>query len=189
MAATLPTTSRPLVHYTIAELEALELPENGVRYELVHGQLLVSPLGSLKHQSIAARLTVLLGAYLHASDLGTIVSPGAVVFGDDSQLEPDLLVVPGHYGRSATWRDIPSWWLAIEVLSPSTRKKDLTVKRAAYLEFGVLEIWFVDPRIDTITIVKKSAADVDVKSPGTITWHPPQPAARLDIRLAEIFAD
>lgn len=185
MAATLPSISRPHVHYTIAELEALDLPDNGVRYELVHGQLLVSPLGKPVHQGIAMTLAARLYAYIVDAGLGRVYSPGSVIFGDDSDLQPDVLVVPGRI--TANWRDITAWWLAVEVLSPSTRKKDLTVKRSAYLEFGVHEIWFVDPAAESVTVVRPAGADVTIAQTGTLSWIAPGAAAPIEIRTADLF--
>jgi len=187
-AATLPSISRPLVHYTIAELDALDLP-TGVRYELVHGQLLVSTLGSLRHQRIAIRLAHLLRDYVRASGPGEVVSPGAILVGDDSQLQPDVLVFPSPRGRSPDWREVAAWWLAIEVLSPSTREKDLLVKRDAYLEFGVHQIWFADPIADTVSIVRPSMSDVKLHSPDVLSWQAPGSPRPIDIDLAEIFAE
>jgi Uma2 family endonuclease len=188
MVATMPSVSRPLVHYTIAELEALNLPDNGVRYELVHGQLLVSPAPpSIKHQAVATRLAVQLAIYIEASRAGQIFTPGAVVFGDDSEFQPDVLVVPGQSDAYVTWRDIKEWWLAVEVLSRSTRKKDVTVKRDAYLEFGIQQIWFVDPKADRVTIVRRDAADVVLESENTLTWQAPGAHSAVAIDLGAIF--
>lgn len=188
MAAILASISRPLVHYTIAELDALDLPA-GVRYELVHGQLLVSKLGSLRHQLVAYRLAVSLDGYIRTPGLGQIVTPGAILVGDDSELQPDVLVFPTPRGRSPDWREVAAWWLVIEVLSPSTRDKDLVIKRDAYLEFGVHQIWFVDPITDTVSIVRPRVADVKLHSPDTLRWQAPGAPGAVDIDLAEIFAD
>jgi Uma2 family endonuclease len=188
MAATLASVSRPLVHYTIAELDALDLPD-GVRYELVHGQLLVSKLGSLRHQRVAHRLAMCLGTYIRPSGPGEIVSPGAILVGDDSELQPDVLVFPRPRGRSPDWREVAAWWLVVEVLSPSNRDKDLIIKRDSYLEFGVHEIWFVDPIADTVSVVRPRVADVKLHSSDTLRWQAPGAPDAIDIDLAEIFAD
>jgi Uma2 family endonuclease len=188
MAATVASVSRPLVHYTIAELDALDLPD-GVRYELVHGQLLVSKLGSLRHQRVAHRLATNLDGYIRASGPGEVVAPGAILVGDDSELQPDVLVFPSPRGRSPDWREVAAWWLVVEVLSPSNRDKDLIVKRDAYLEFGVHEIWFVDPIADTVSIVRPGVADVTLHSPDALRWQAPGAPGGVDIDLAELFAD
>jgi Uma2 family endonuclease len=176
------------VHYTIAELDALELPDNGVRYELIHGQLLVSPAPpSVKHQAVAARLAVRLAMYIGASRVGQLFTPGAVVFGDDSEFQPDVLVVPGHGNAYVTWRDIKEWWLAVEVLSPSTRQKDVSVKRDGYLECGIPEVWFADPMANTVTIIRRDVADVVLESEHTLTWQAPGVESTVTINLVEIF--
>ena len=190
MAATLlrDSTSRPLVHYTIAELDALGLPD-GFRYELVHGQLLVSRLGSLRHQRVAHRLAICFDGYLRAAGPSEVVAPGAILVGDDSELQPDVLVFPSPPGRSPDWREVAAWWLVIEVLSPSNRDRELIIKRDAYLEFGVHEIWFVDPMADTVSIVRPRVADIKLHAPETLRYQAPGAPVALDIDLAEIFAN
>jgi Uma2 family endonuclease len=187
MATTMPSTGRPLAHYTIDELEALELPDNGVRYELVHGQLLVSPFPKPWHQIIAARLLTELNAYVDPPAFGKLASPGVIFVGDDSELQPDILAFAAE-GIPTHWRAVTAWWLAVEVLSPSTRKMDLTVKREAYLEFGVQQLWFVDPELDTVTIVRRGAPDVVLRSPDKLRWQAPGAHIAVTIDLAGIFA-
>ncbi len=123
----------PVPRFTIDML--VDFPDDGNRYELLEGTLLVTPAPTWDHQVIATRLVLLLGNALGAD--AQVVAVGAIQRGKNTQLQPDILVVPPGYGPKANWRQIHGWWLAVEVMSPSSRIYDREVKRAAYLALGV----------------------------------------------------
>lgn len=133
----LPVPSRPL---TYADLE--RMPDDGRRYELFDGSLLVSPSPSRLHQRAVLQLVRLLDPLtLPAWELFT--APFDVVIDDHTAFEPDVLIA-----RMAdlTERNLPAPpVLAIEVLSPSTRTTDLTTKHALLRDFGCRHYWVVDP--------------------------------------------
>ena len=118
------------------------LPDDGHRYKLLDGSLLVTPAPSTRHQSVAAQLFLLLHAAV-AADHVVLFAPLDVVLAEDTVLQPDLLVAP----RAAfTDRDLPGApTLAVEVLSPSTRRIDLLVKHDRYRSAGCEAYWVVDP--------------------------------------------
>ena len=129
--------SRP---FTRADLEAL--PDDVHRYELLDGTLLVSPGPSYAHQTVGGNLHLLLRAAC-PSGLVVLLAPFAVGLAEDTELQPDLLVAP----RSQfTAKDLPGPpLLAVEVLSPSTRRVDLLLKRDRLQEAGCPSYWLVDP--------------------------------------------
>jgi Uma2 family endonuclease len=118
------------------------LPDDGHRYELLDGSLLVTPAPSTRHQSVAAELYTVLREAAPA-DLKVLFAPLDVVLAVDTVLQPDLLVAP----RAAfTDRDLPGApVLTVEVLSPSTRRIDLLVKHDRYRSAGCEAYWVVDP--------------------------------------------
>ena len=119
------------------------LPDDGNRYEVLDGRLLVTPQPAQGHQRVAKDLLVALDAYARATGSITVAGPGAIPFGD-SELQPDLMVVPGVY-RDQDWIELPRPLLVIEVLSPSTRRRDFGIKLSAYhVQLGVPEVWLVD---------------------------------------------
>ena len=136
-AALFPVGSGPL---TVRDLEGM--PDDGRRYELMDGTLVVSPAPGFRHQ----RIVYLLFGVLEAAcprGLSVVGAPFAVHFGDSVELQPDLLV-----GRRSdfTATDLPvSPRLVVEVLSPSTALIDLNAKRAMYARMGVPWYWVVDP--------------------------------------------
>ncbi|MEX2181731.1 MAG: Uma2 family endonuclease [Gemmatimonadaceae bacterium] len=169
--------------WTRAEL--LELPDDGNRYEVLDGQLLVTPLPSARHQVAHGRLFVEIGAYCHRHSLGVAVTPGPVPHGK-SELQPDIAVYLG-VPRTAelVWDSFPRAALVVEVLSPSTRRRDLGVKRAAYLKWGIPEYWIVDTDRRTITVVRSNRADEVVTN--SLHWQPLPELPALAIALSEVF--
>jgi Uma2 family endonuclease len=128
---------RPL---TRADLD--RMPDDGHRYELVDGVLVVSPSPRHRHQRAVLELAVLLRAGCPA-ELEVVIAPFDVVLAEDTVLIPDLLV-----GRRSDFDEkcLPAPpVLAVEVLSPSTRRIDLTLKRSRFEAAGVPWFWVVDP--------------------------------------------
>lgn len=135
---------RPL---TRADLDAM--PDDGHRYELIDGSLVVTPAPSPRHQTVVLRLAVALDQPCPAY-LRVLFAPLDVALAEDTVVQPDLLVAP----RAAfSDRDLPTApLLAVEVLSPSTRHIDLTLKRARYESARCASYWVVDPDARTLTV-------------------------------------
>lgn len=129
--------SRPL---TAADLDAM--PDDGHRYELVDGTLIVTPAPSRRHQLVSSRLTSLLDRHCPA-DLLVLTAPTDVRLTDDTVLQPDLLVVPRDEFDDETRPLRPL--LVVEILSPSTRHVDLALKRARYEAAACPAYWVIDP--------------------------------------------
>lgn len=125
---------------TRAELDAM--PDDGRRHELLDGMLLVTPAPAPMHQVAATRLVRLLGNAC-PSGLEVISAPLDVALDEDTVLQPDVLVTRW---ADLTKRDLPKApLLAVEVLSPSTRRYDLLLKRSRYEAAGTASYWVVDP--------------------------------------------
>jgi Uma2 family endonuclease len=130
---------------TRADLE--DMPDDGHRYELIDGALIVTPSPMRRHQGAVGELYFRLRASCPA-DLQVLVAPFDVVLADDTVVQPDLLVA-----RRAdfTERDLPvAPLLAVEILSPSTRRIDLMLKRSRYEAAGCPSYWVVDPDVPSI---------------------------------------
>ena len=124
------------------------MPEDGHRYELIDGILVVTPSPSYRHQSAAGQLYLLLTTAC-PNDLTVLFAPFDVVLADDTVVEPDLLVARRD---DFTDRELPGPpLLAVEVLSPSTRRFDLLLKRSRYEAAGCRSYWVVDPDIPSLT--------------------------------------
>ena len=123
------------------------LPDDGWRYEIIEGELHMSPAPSADHQSIVAVLVRLIGVFIHQHDLGRVLlAPIDVMLPDlASPVQPDVLVVLKanlHIIRRRV-EGVPD--LVIEVLSPATARHDRTTKYRLYAEAGVTEYWIIDP--------------------------------------------
>jgi Uma2 family endonuclease len=135
--------SRPL---TQADLVAM--PDDGHRYELVDGCLVVTPAPSRRHQDAVLELAVLLRQQC-PGDLHVLVGPFDVTLADDTVLQPDILVA---HRTDLTDRDLPTApVLAVEVLSPNTRHIDLMLKRSRFEAAGCPSYWVVDPDEPSLT--------------------------------------
>ncbi|UOZ06495.1 Uma2 family endonuclease [Amycolatopsis sp. WQ 127309] len=145
-----PADSGPL---TVQDLEGM--PDNGRRYELIDGVLIVSPAPGLRHQTIGYRLYGVLESVCPA-EFYVVGAPFAVHSGDKIELQPDVLV-----GRDEdfTEKDLPaSPVLAVEVLSPSTAIYDWNLKKAIYERLGTAGFWVIDPAEPALTVFE---LDVD----------------------------
>ena len=131
-----PAAGRP---FTVAELD--RMPDDGRRYELLNGALVVSPRPTTIHQVVAGRLLrVLAGAC--PEDLCVVPEP-AVMLGSQTEFDPDLVVVRMDQIGGAKFTEPPL--LVVEIRSPSTALIDLNRKKAAYERFGVGSYWIVNP--------------------------------------------
>lgn len=139
---------------TYADLRAL--PGDGAkRFELIDGELLVTPAPTTRHQECVARLTAAL--LTHARPDGWRVLPGPVDvwFAEVTVLEPDVVAVgPDSLARVEPARVVGPPDLVVEVSSPSTRRADLVRKRRVYEEQRVPEFWFVDLDADQVHVYR-----------------------------------
>lgn len=126
--------------------EVRALPEDGHRYEVVAGELLVTPAPSLPHQEAVARLLYLFWEYLDRMPVGYVaISPADIEPEAGALVQPDVFVAPLVAGRRPrSWKEIRSLLLAVEILSSSSARADRTVKRRLYQRAGVTEYWVVD---------------------------------------------
>jgi Uma2 family endonuclease len=166
----------------VEDLESF--PDDGNRYELLDGVLIVTPAPRLAHQVIAGRIQSRLSAAL--SDVAQVVGPGAIVRVPGTQLEPDLLVFPSHFSPMLHWADITEHWLAVEVLSRSSRMYDRLYKRDAYFQLGVQQVWLVDLEDWSIEVSRSRTEHAVMQD--VLRWRVPTLDSVLSINLAEVFA-
>jgi len=134
--------------WTVADLE--QLPDDGNRYEILHGELLVTRLPSVGHQGVAMRLCLLIAPWCRAHTGWKMLSPGGVYVNETNWFEPDIAVYPAPEFPERRWQEMPPPVLVVEVLSPSTRRRDRHRKRPAYVAYGVAEVWTIDQASRTI---------------------------------------
>jgi Uma2 family endonuclease len=162
------------------------LPDDGNKYELVRGELFVTPAPSEAHEEIAARLTEILIPYVRQHGLGLVFHPRAVFRLEGSEVEPDLMVRQPKRRGAVDWTEAPLPLLIVEILSPTTRRRDRQQKRAFYMDAGVPEYWMVDPDEQTITRFRGDGDPETVTR--ELTWSPSGAGEPLVVLLAEVFA-
>ncbi|MDT0202191.1 Uma2 family endonuclease [Nocardioides sp. AE5] len=118
------------------------LPEDGRRHELIGGALVMTPAPAPRHQFVSGNLFRVLDRACPDA-LAVLYAPVDVILAAGTVVEPDLLVAP-RAAFSATNLPVPPL-LAVEVLSPSTRRLDLGRKRDAYEQARVAAYWVIDP--------------------------------------------
>ena len=173
------------VYYTAEMVRAL--PDDGNRYETVHGELLVTPAPRPFHQVVAQRLAFALDPYTRAHGLGQVfLSPADISWGEDVLIQPDVFVVPFEEARTLKWAFYKTLLLAVEVLSPSTSRADRFTKRRLFQEVGVPVYWIVDADARTVEVWTPEATFPLVEREHLV-WHPPGADAPLLLTVEELF--
>jgi Uma2 family endonuclease len=167
--------------------DLLLLPEDGKRHELIDGEHFVSPSPTPRHQGVSMNLVRILSAHVHATRCGTLFSaPLDVVLSPHDVVEPDILFVAagrrhviGERGLEAA----PD--LAIEILSPASRRIDAVLKRHLYEKHGVAEYWIVDPETKAVEVLRRRGGRLRPEPPSVVLATPL--LSGLELPLAEIF--
>jgi Uma2 family endonuclease len=166
------------------------LPDDGNRYEVVAGELLVAPAPSFDHQRAVARLFLRLAPYIDTHGLGeALMSPADIEFEEEHLVQPDIFVAPRVEGRRPhRWSEIKHLLLAVEVLSPSTARADRMVKRQLFQRVGVPDYWIVDVAARLVECWRPDESRPEVLS-ATLTWRPTPDTPPLEIDLPQLFAE
>jgi len=177
----------PLAHSWTRD-EVLALPDDGNRYELVDGELLVSPSPRGLHQRAVVEILLRVQPYVRAHGLGgLLIAPADLDLRSGQLVQPDVFVGRMVGGREPLeWSEFGVPILVAEVLSPSTARYDRVTKRRLYQRSGVETYWIVD----------LDARVVEVWTPGmdrpeladrTLAWRPDPSVEPLVLDLAEYF--
>lgn len=171
----------------------VHFPDDGKRHELIDGEHFVTPSPNMRHQGILGNLYFLIRAWLEVQPTGRLFfAPFDVVFTQFDVVEPDLLYMSNQRASEILTdlnvQGVPE--LVIEIASPSTRKRDASLKRALYERTGVSEYWIVEPKGDKVRVFRRDgitfAAPVDLtREAGDVLTTPLLPG--LDLPLARIF--
>ena len=186
-----PASSRVKLTYD----DFLLFPDDGQRHELIDGEHYVTPSPNTNHQQVSGNLYFLIRSWLEQHPVGRIFyAPFDVLFTRFDVVEPDLLYLSDATARQALTaahvRGVPD--LVIEIGSPSTRKRDETIKKRLYEREGVSEYWVVDPELDMIRVYVRRgerfgrSRELSLEAGDTLTT-PRFPA--LELRLADVFQE
>jgi Uma2 family endonuclease len=146
---------------TYAELE--QWPDDGRRYELYGGEVIVVPAPLPIHQVVALRVYDVLKPYAEANGGLALCSPLDIVFSEYDVLQPDVVFFDaerrGRINLQAAIRIVPN--LVVEVLSRSTAARDRGRKRKVFARYGVPEYWIIDPSVQTLEVLRNAAGAFD----------------------------
>ena len=139
---------------------ARALPDDGKRYEVLDGELFVTPAPSTPHQRALRLLYDLLAPYVERHAIGELFwSPADIEFSPRRLVQPDLFVVTLPDGKPLrAWRELNGLVLAVEALSPTTAHADRHRKRRIYTEEAVDEYWIVDWQARTVAVYRRQRA-------------------------------
>lgn len=182
----MPAASRPWTLDEVREMQDEERP--WPRFELIDGELLVTPSPSRAHQLAVAEIFSTLREYVKRYSLGVVeLSPADIQLNPATIVQPDIFVSPLVNGRiSLDWRDTTSLLLAVEVLSPSSVRADRVIKRRFYARHEVDEYWVVDldGRIIERTKLREERPEILDQ---VLTWAPKSAPEPLVIQLEPLF--
>jgi Uma2 family endonuclease len=175
-----------LDHEWTAE-RARALPADGNRYEVLDGELFVTPAPTWDHQSIVEELFPTLKTYVEAGALGWAkISPADVEFSSRRLVQPDVFVVALQDPSPRGWRDIKALLLTVEVLSPTTARADRHRKRVIYQSQRIPEYWIVDPDARLVERWRPDDARPEILT-DTLEWAPSSDVPPLAIDLPTFF--
>jgi len=174
------------VYYTAEMVRAL--PDDGQRYEVVHGELLVTPSPRELHQRALGRIYLALGKYLERyPGVGALYSsPAGISWATDVLVQPDLFVAALDEARTGDWSRFRTLLLAVEVLSPSSVRQDRFTKRRLYQEEGVATYWIVDADVRSVEVWTPEALFPQVVT-DTLTWRPTGASEPFRLSLESLF--
>jgi Uma2 family endonuclease len=149
-------------HPTKAKLtyaDYVRLPDDGLRHEIIDGEHYVTPSPAVRHQLISGRLFYAIQRYLEEHATGTIFyAPLDALLSEFDIVVPDLVYISNERSRYLTSKNLqgpPD--LVIEILSPSTKRRDQILKRDLYERVGVQEYWVVDSVRDMIGVSRRES--------------------------------
>ena len=173
------------VYYTAEMVRAL--PDDGKRYEVVYGELLVTPAPRPWHQVMVQRLSLALGLYLRSHPVGVLLTaPADISWGSDVLVQPDVFVVHPDEARMLTWSRMRTLLLVAEVLSPSSARGDRFLKRLRYREAGVPLYWLVDGDERAVEIWTPRD-DFPAVERNHLVWQPAGAREPFKLSLEELF--
>ncbi len=174
--------------WTVDMLDAL--PDDGKRYEVIDGVLYVTPAPVNRHQYAIAELFLLLAPYAKKIGICVLFAPAAVRWSERREVQPDLFATPlmPDGSRPPRFVDVGRLLLAVEALSPGTKRTDRTVKRDLYQDENVPEYWIVDAKARTIDRWTPTST-VAERLTTQLVWQPIAGVEPLSIDLEAYFRD
>lgn len=170
--------------------EYARFPDDGNRYEVLDGEVLVTPAPTPGHQHVGAKLFMALWQYVDRHALGIVLWDVDLLFASGHFLRPDMVFVPKEARSGITDRGVEAIpRLVVEIVSPSSSSIDRVKKPRRYADFGVPEYWVVDPATDSVCVYRLNDGMGAIDEfRDRLVWQPNVAIPALEIRLAEVFS-
>lgn len=178
--------SVPRPYYTADMVRAM--PDDGNRYEVVYGELLVTPMPRMLHQIVVGRLTFALAQYLESYPVGIVFGvAGDITWGrEDVLVQPDVFVTRLDELQALDWELIRHLLLVAEVLSPSSLKHDRFTKRRRYQDAQVPLYWILDADERSVEIWTPADSFPTIERE-RLVWHPDGADQPFVLELGDLF--
>jgi Uma2 family endonuclease len=179
----MPSTAR---RFTVDEV--LAFPDDGNRYELVDGELLVTPSPAQGHQIVLGDLFARILTFLQTRPpvARVFFAPADIIWGPQEYVQPDLFVVPAHE-VTGDWRDCRTLLLAVEVVSPGSARADRLTKRRLYQRRGVETYWIVDADARLVEVWHPGDDRPEIVTE-TLRWRAAPDAEDLVVGVQDLFS-
>ncbi|MBI2470883.1 MAG: Uma2 family endonuclease [Planctomycetes bacterium] len=166
----------------------LQLSEDK-RYEIIDGDLFMVPSPNERHQYILSNVFYVLFDYVRKNKLGAIYcAPFDILFSEEDIVQPDVIFVSNENKKVITKDNIKgSPDLLVEILSPSTSRRDIGIKKKLYAGHGVREYWIVDPERETVEVFRLKGPEFEGKRYGIQDSLSSDVIKDLAIEVKEIF--
>jgi Uma2 family endonuclease len=178
-------TLRPLTYDDL-----LAMPDDAQRYEIIGGELFVNPPSTWGHQLVIGRLYEVLRDYVRQAGGQVTFAPFGVLLSPHDAVEPDLIFLAARRPRVPSKDNTIDYPpdLAVEVISPSSRRKDRVAKMALYARAGVPEYWTADPSERELIMNHLQGNQYVQVAPDADGWLTPPTLAGLRVNPADIFS-
>ncbi|HEU0300107.1 MAG TPA: Uma2 family endonuclease [Longimicrobium sp.] len=183
-------TTQPAVREWTYE-EFARLPDDGNRYEVIAGELYVTPAPETPHQVVSGRFFLEMANFaMKEHHLGEVLyAPLDVLFGEGDYLEPDIVFLRNEHTHYRTRRAVegpPD--LIIEIVSRSTARQDRGIKRERYAHFGVPEYWIIDADRRRVEVYRlQEDPDRPTYVTDRLQWQPVEGGPSLDMNVRELL--
>lgn len=167
--------------------EYFQLTDDGYKYELVDGVMMMSPSPTTRHQAVAMEIATQISVYLRDHDVGRVLAETDVHLGRndtgrDIIYRPEIVFLSAEHVARTKKRIVGPPELVVEIISPDSRRYDSQTKRGDYEKHGVGEFWLFDPENDTMTFLRrKGDGFVEVESTGDRFASEAVPGFTLDL--------
>lgn len=180
------TATRTERHWTYADYA--QLPDDGNRYEVIDGEVCVTPSPGTRHQRAAIQVFFQLRSYVEAHGLGEMMWDIDLLFQDGQYFRPDMLFVPRESAAELEERGmLGTPGLVVEVVSPGSRRLDRVKKAFRYRAYGVPEYWVLDPVNLCIERHRRGDTGVATVYRDVLEWQPYADAPALRLAIPAIF--